>query len=55
MRDNIFLFSDTLEGLRPDTSLSILLPVMIFRTTLGFGFNLSGVTLFDDLNREDFG
>ena len=38
------LFSDTLEGLRLGTYL----------TTFGFGVNLSGITLFDDLNREEF-
>ena len=47
MCDNVFLFSDTFYGLRPGTSLSTLLTFMIFGTTFGFEFNLSGVALFD--------
>ena len=47
-------FYDTLDGLRPGAYLSVLENFLIFMTTFGFGVNLSVVTLFGDLYREDF-
>ena len=49
-----FFFYDSLEGLRPGTSLSALLTFLTFRATFGFGVNLSGVTLFDEPSIEDY-
>ena len=53
MCDNPF-FYDRPDGLRPGTYLSALGMFMIFMTNFGFGINLSGVTLFDELNKEEF-
>ena len=47
-------FNDKLDVLITGTSLSDLYTFMIFRKTFGFGVNLSDVTLYDDLDREDF-
>ena len=47
-------FSCTIDGLKTGTSISTLGTFMIFWKTFFGGFNCSGVTLFDDLYREDF-
>ena len=51
---NSFPFSDTLSGLRPGTYLSELITIVVFRKNLGFGVNLSGDTLFDNLDKKRF-
>ena len=38
----------------PGTFLSAVLIYLILKITFEFGVDLSGVTLFDDLDREDF-
>ena len=52
MCDNLFV-PGTLYGLKPGTSISSLEHFMVFMKTFGFVFNLSGVTLFGGLYRED--
>ena len=49
---NIFFFSGTLVDLGSSTYLSVLLIVIIFSTTFGFGVNILGVTLFYNLYKE---
>ena len=49
-----FFFPETLDGLIPGTYFSVLEIFLIFMIIV-FGVNLSCFTLFDDLDRENYG
>ena len=53
MCDKLFL-PGTIDGSSSGIYLSELVTFLVFMTVLGFGSNLSGVTLFDDLYIEYF-